>query len=59
LPKQRRGDNIKKYSLQPHKNLSKNSTIAISKENWEALAKLGSKRETFDDIITRLLKEKK
>lgn len=34
------------------------TTIAISEENWKALAKLGEKGDTFDEIIGRLLRER-
>jgi predicted CopG family antitoxin len=34
-------------------------TIAISFENYNRLEKLGCKRDTFDDIVARLLKQDK
>jgi predicted CopG family antitoxin len=35
------------------------TTIAISLENREELVKLGTKDDTFDDIIGKLLRERK
>mgnify|MGYP001618218310 CR=1 FL=1 len=34
-----------------------NTTIQISKETRDKLSKLGSKNETYDDIINRLMKK--
>jgi predicted CopG family antitoxin len=35
------------------------TTIAISEENRDKLKSLGSKGETYDDIIERLIEESK
>jgi predicted CopG family antitoxin len=35
------------------------TTIAISKENYELLKQYGKFRETFNDILTRLLSTKR
>jgi predicted CopG family antitoxin len=35
------------------------TTIQISKKNHEYLLKIGAKGDTFDEIITRILREEK
>ena len=37
--------------------MSTNTTIALSQETKSRLEKLGKKNETFEDIVTRLIKE--
>jgi len=38
---------------------SNRTTITLSKENYERLKKLGSFGEPFDDVLGRLLKERR